>query len=155
VVELIGQNLPYTIELTLVATGMGLVAGLPLGVWAAVNRNRPPTRACACSRSSATPFPDFYLGALLLIAFALQLGWFPINGGGRRVLGPNVPRRPAGPDAGRPQGRLHRPADAGLALESLGKDYVRTARAKGARESRVLTRHALRNALLPVATGLG
>ncbi len=99
--------------------------------------------------------PDFYLGALLLIAFALNLGWFPINGGGEgfwdRMYHVVLPAMTLAFLKSAFIGRLTRTS----LLEVFGKDYVRTARAKGAREPRVIYRHALRNALLPVTTGLG
>jgi ABC-type dipeptide/oligopeptide/nickel transport system permease component len=82
VVDLIAYNLPYTIELTIVAMLMGVVAGVPLGVLAATNRNKWPDSSVRVFSLIGYAIPDFYLGALLLITFALNLGWFPINGGG-------------------------------------------------------------------------
>ncbi|WP_372624259.1 ABC transporter permease [Falsiroseomonas sp.] len=155
VAQLIAQNLPYTIELTLLATGMGLVFGIPMGVVAAVNRNRLPDSGVRIFSLIGYAIPDFYLGALLLIVFALNLGWFPINGGGEgfadRMYHAFLPALTLAFVKTAFLGRLTRTA----LLETLGKDYVRTARAKGAREQRVIYRHALRNALLPVTTGLG
>jgi peptide/nickel transport system permease protein len=155
VVQLLADNLPYTIELTLVATGMGLLAGIPLGVLAAVNRNRLPDTGVRLFSLVGYAIPDFYLGALLLIVFALNLGWFPINGGGvgfaDRMYHVALPALTLATVKAAFIGRLTRTS----LLETLGKDYIRTARAKGARETRVIYRHGLRNALLPVATGLG
>lgn len=155
VLDLIAENLPYTIELTLVATGMGLLAGIPLGVMAAVNRNRWPDGFVRLFSLIGYAIPDFYLGALLLIGFALNLGWFPINGGGThfwdRMYHVFLPALTLAFVKSAFIGRLTRAS----LLEVLGKDYVRTARAKGGREPRVIYRHALRNALLPVTTGLG
>ena len=155
VVQLLAENLPYTIELTLVATGMGLLAGIPLGVLAAVNRNRLPDSGVRLFSLVGYAIPDFYLGALLLIVFALNLGWFPINGGGvgfaDRMYHVVLPALTLATVKAAFIGRLTRTS----LLETLGKDYVRTARAKGAGEARVIYRHGLRNALLPVATGLG
>lgn len=155
VIQLIRENLPYTIELTLVATGMGLVFGIPLGVTAAVNRNRWQDRGARIFSLVGYAIPDFYLGALLLIVFALNLGWFPINGGGTgfwdRMYHVFLPALTLAMVKTAFIGRLTRTS----MLEVLGRDYVRTARAKGAREPRVIYRHGLRNALLPVTTGLG
>ena len=155
VVQLLAENLPYTIELTLVATGLGLLAGIPLGVLAAVNRNRLPDSGVRLFSLVGYAIPDFYLGALLLIVFALNLGWFPINGGGvgfaDRMYHVVLPALTLATVKAAFIGRLTRTS----LLETLGKDYVRTARAKGAGEGRVIYRHGLRNALLPVATGLG
>jgi len=155
VLQLLAENLPYTIELTLVATGMGLFIGVPLGVMAAVNRNRLPDTGVRVFSLVGYAVPDFYLGALLLIVFALNLGWFPINGGGTgfvdRLYHVFLPALTLAMVKTAFLGRLTRTS----LLEVLGKDYIRTARAKGARENRVIYRHGLRNALLPVVTGLG
>src|SRR5690606_11113635 len=99
--------------------------------------------------------PDFYLGALLLITFSLNLGWFPINGAGGDFLSRMhhifLPALTLAFVKAAFLGRLTRTS----LLEVFGKDYIRTARAKGAKEGRVIYRHALRNAMLPIATGLG
>ena len=155
VVGLILYNLPYTIELTVVAMIMGLLAGVPLGVMAATNRNKLPDSAVRVFSLVGYAIPDFYLGALLLITFALNLGWFPINGGGTdfvdRMYHVFLPALTLAFVKAAFIGRLTRTS----LLEVLSKDYVRTARAKGAKESRVIYRHGLRNALLPLTTGLG
>lgn len=155
VAALIAYNLPYTIELTLVAMLMGTCAGLPLGVWAATHRNKWPDATVRGLSLFGYAIPDFYLGALLLITFALNLGWFPINGGGTgfldRLYHVFLPALTLAFVKTAFVGRLTRTS----LLEVLGKDYIRTARAKGARENRVIYRHGLRNALLPLTTGLG
>ena len=155
VLQLLADNLPFTIELTLVATGMGLLIGVPLGVAAAVNRNKLPDAAVRMFSLIGYAIPDFYLGALLLIVFALNLGWFPINGGGTgfpdRMYHVFLPAVTLAMVKTAFLGRLTRTS----LLEVLGRDYIRTARAKGAGENRVIYRHGLRNALLPITTGLG
>ena len=155
VLGLIIYNLPYTIELTLVAMVMGVVVGVPFGVWAATHRNGAPDSAMRGFSLLGYAIPDFYLGALLLIIFALNLGWFPINGGGTgfidRMHHVFLPALTLAMVKAAFIGRLTRTS----LLEVMGRDYVRTARAKGARETRVIYRHGLRNALLPLTTGLG
>ncbi|MCV3238497.1 ABC transporter permease [Mesorhizobium sp. ZC-5] len=155
VVDLIARNLPYTIELTLVATLMGFTAGVPLGVLAATKRDRLPDTGVRVFSLIGYAIPDFYLGALLLIVFALNLGWFPINGAGEgfvdRMYHIFLPALTLAFVKAAFIGRLTRTS----LLEVLGKDYIRTARAKGAREPRVIYRHGLRNALLPLSTGMG
>ena len=98
--------------------------------------------------------PDFYLGALLPIWFALDLGLFPISGGGEgfvdRLDHLVLPALTLGVIKAAFMSRLAR----GALLETLRRDCVRTARAKGGREPRVLYRHALPNALLPITNGL-
>ncbi|KKB09288.1 ABC transporter permease [Devosia chinhatensis] len=155
VVGLILYNLPFTIELTVVAMLMGILAGVPLGVLAATNRNKLPDSGVRVFSLIGYAIPDFYLGALLLITFALNLGWFPINGGGTdfasRMYHVFLPALTLAFVKAAFIGRLTRTS----LLEVLSRDYVRTARAKGAKESRVIYRHGLRNALLPLTTGLG
>lgn len=155
VVGLIFYNLPYTIELTLAAMLMGVAAGLPLGVFAARNRNKAPDSFVRGFSLIGYAVPDFYLGALLLIVFALNLGWFPINGGGDgfidRMYHIFLPALTLAFVKAAFVGRLSRTA----LLEVLSKDFVRTARAKGATENRIVYKHGLRNALLPLTTGLG
>jgi peptide/nickel transport system permease protein len=155
VLGLILYNLPFTIELTIVAMIMGIVVGVPFGVLAATNRNKLPDGSVRVFSLIGYAIPDFYLGALLLITFALNLGWFPINGGGDdffdRMHHVFLPALTLAFVKAAFIGRLTRTA----LLEVLSKDFVRTARAKGATESRVVYRHGLRNALLPLTTGLG
>ncbi|MDM9625094.1 ABC transporter permease [Rhizobium sp. S152] len=155
VVGLIFYNLPYTLELTLTAMLMGVAAGLPLGVFAARNRNKAPDSFVRGFSLIGYAVPDFYLGALLLIVFSLNLGWFPINGGGEgfidRMYHIFLPALTLAFVKAAFVGRLSRTA----LLEVLSKDFVRTARAKGATENRIVYKHGLRNALLPLTTGLG
>jgi len=155
VTALIAYNLPYTIELTIVAMLMGTLAGVPLGVWAATNRNKWPDATVRGLSLIGYAVPDFYLGALLLITFALNLGWFPISGGGEgfsdRLYHVFLPALTLAFVKTAFVGRLTRTS----LLEVLSKDYIRTAHAKGAKKSRVIYRHGLRNALLPLTTALG
>lgn len=156
VLQIIAYNLPYTIELTLAAMLMGIVAGVPLGVFAATRRNTPADSAVRGFSLLGYAIPDFYLGAILLITFALNLGWFPISGGGGNDFFARLHHvlLPALTLAFVKTAFISRLTRTTL-LEVLGKDYVRTARAKGAREPRVIYRHGLRNALLPLTTGIG
>jgi ABC-type dipeptide/oligopeptide/nickel transport system permease component len=155
VTQLIAQNLPYTIELTAAAMVLGIVSGIPLGVIAATNRNKLPDGGVRVFSLIGYAIPDFFLGALLLITFSLNMGWFPINGAGTdfmsRLHHVFLPALTLAFVKAAFLGRLTRTS----LLEVFGKDYIRTARAKGAREHRVIYGHALRNAMLPVSTGLG
>lgn len=155
VLTLIAQNLPYTIELTAAAMLMGVAAGIPMGVVAATNRNKLPDTGVRLFSLIGYAIPDFFLGAILLIVFSLNMGWFPINGAGTdfasRLHHIFLPALTLAFVKAAFLGRLTRTS----LLEVLGKDYVRTARAKGAKENRVIYRHGLRNAMLPITTGLG
>ncbi|PZX16968.1 peptide/nickel transport system permease protein [Palleronia aestuarii] len=153
--SLIARNLPHTIYLTLTSVVIGLALGIPFGVYAATRRNRPADSALRLYSLLGYAIPDFYLAAILLIVFALNLGWFPILGAGtgfwdglHHII---LPALTLALLKSAFLGRLTRTS----VLEVLGRDYVRTARAKGAREGRVIYRHALRNALLPLSTGIG
>lgn len=155
VLDIILVNLPYTIELTIAAMLMGVLIGIPMGVSAAVNRNKLPDTGSRIFALLGYAIPDFYLGAMLLIIFSLNLGLFPINGAG----GDFFDRLyhlflPAFTLAVVKSSFISRLTRASL-LEALNKDFVRTARAKGAKEPRVVYMHGLRNALLPITTGLG
>ena len=152
--DLLKQNLPFTVELTIAATVVGVVIGMPLGVVSATRRGGTADYASRLFALLGFAVPDFYLGALLLITLSLDLELFPINGGGEGAIDNLwhliLPAVTLGLIMAAFVSRLTR----STLLEVLGRDYIRTARAKGAREPRVVFRHALRNALLPVATGL-
>jgi peptide/nickel transport system permease protein len=153
--QLVRLNLPYTVELTIAATLIGTLIAIPLGVASAVNRGKAVDTTSRVFSLVGYAVPDFFLGAILLIVFALDLGWFPINGGGDgfsdRLWHLALPAFALGLIKAAFVSRLTRSS----LLEVSRKDYVRTARAKGASERRVIYRHALRNALLPIVTGLG
>jgi peptide/nickel transport system permease protein len=155
VASVILYNLPYTIALTLAATIIGVGFGVPFGVLAAVRKNRLPDSAMRVFSLIGYAIPDFYLGAILLIVFSLKLKFFPINGGGEGVVDQLyhliLPAVTLAILKVAFLGRLTRTS----LLEVMSKDYIRTARAKGAPERRVVYTHGLRNALLPIVTGLG
>jgi peptide/nickel transport system permease protein len=153
--RLIASNLPHTVYLTLVSVLIGLILGIPLGVIAAIQRNRLPDSGLRIYSLIGYAIPDFYLGAVLLVVFSLNLGWFPINGAGEGFWdGLHHIFLPALTLAMLKSAFLGRLTRTSL-LEVLGRDYIRTARAKGAREGRVIYRHGLRNAMLPLSTGIG
>lgn len=157
VTQMIARSLPYTIDLTIAAMIIGSAIGIPLGVYAATRRNKAPDTGARVFSLVGYAIPDFYLAALLLIVFALNLKWFPLNGGGdlssfvSRVQYVFLPAVTLALVKAAFLARLTRTS----VLEVFGKDFIRTARAKGASETRVTYRHGLRNAMLPVATGLG
>ncbi|WP_320203598.1 ABC transporter permease [Agrobacterium rosae] len=155
VASVIGYNLPFTVTLAIGATAIGLVIGIPFGVLAAVRKNKLPDQGMRVFSLVGYAIPDFYLGAILLIVFALNLKLFPINGGGEGFWGQiyhlALPAMTLAVLKIAFLGRLTRTA----LLEVLSKDYVRTAKAKGAPPKTVIYKHALRNALLPIITGLG
>jgi peptide/nickel transport system permease protein len=152
---MLAANLPYTIELALLAMVFGMALGVPAGVVSATQRGSAVDYLARVLALLGFCVPEFYLGALLLIAFALKLDLFPIMGGGEglvdRVHHLILPAATLGLVMAAFTCRLTRSS----LLEVLRKDFVRTARAKGAPRRVVIYRHALRNALIPVVTGFG
>lgn len=148
--------LPWTLELTIAALVVGAVIGIPLGVWAAVNRNLIPDYLTRLVSLLGLSFPAFVSGILLLIVFAIQLRWFPVISAQSDSLGSwlrslALPAFNLGLIMAAYITRVTRSA----MLEVLSEDYVRTARAKGVPWRVVVWRHALRNALIPVITIVG
>lgn len=155
--SMVAEVLPYTIELTVAGVLVGVILGLPLGVFSAVFRNSVADYGVRILSLMGLSFPAFYSGILLLLAFSVHFGWFPVV---------------SDPDMGNLGERLYMlvlPAmNLGLImmayvvrssrsslLETLGEDYIRTAKAKGLPGFIILYKHALKNALIPVITIIG
>ncbi|MGL4496630.1 MAG: ABC transporter permease [Beijerinckiaceae bacterium] len=156
VIQEILAVLPWTMELTIVSMIIGTVIGVPLGVWAAVNRNRMPDYLTRIVSLIGLSFPPFVSAILLLIAFALILRWFPVISGNRATWWAwfqsiTLPALNLGLIMATYITRVTRSA----MLEVMQEDYVRTARAKGVPWRVIVWRHALRNALIPVITIVG
>lgn len=148
--EIIADKLPVSAELGLLALGIALVIGITLGTLAAVRRNTWIDYTASTFGMAGISIPTFVIGPLCVLAFAIHLRWFNASGwysGIDRVL----PALVLGLAYAAPISRLTR----GGMLEILHQDFIRTARAKGASEFRVITRHALRGGLLPVVSYLG
>jgi ABC-type dipeptide/oligopeptide/nickel transport system permease component len=150
VTALIAERLPATVELATAALVLALGIALPLGVAAAVRAGSAVDRAARLASLAGVCLPGFWLGPLLVLAFAIELDWLPVSG--RGTLAQLV--LPATTLALGMAGILVRLTRASM-LAALQEDYVRTARAKGAPPWRVVLVHALRNALLPVTTVAG
>ena len=144
------SRLPATAELASAALLFAVVLGLSMGIISAVKRNTIVDRAAIVVAMIGSSMPVFWSGLLLILLFALTLGWLPASGRGTpaHLLMPAVA---LGASAAALIARITRSS----MLESLSQDYVRTARAKGVAERAVVLRHALRNALIPVATVVG
>jgi ABC-type dipeptide/oligopeptide/nickel transport system permease component len=148
--RLIGQRYPYTLQLTIAALVVAVLLSIPAGVRSAQRRNQWDDRAISLISLFGLSFPNFALGPVLILFFAIQLGWLPVSGSGslaHLVL-------PAITMGGALAAILTRMVRTSM-LEELGQDYIRTARAKGLTERTVVYRHALRNALIPIVTVLG
>jgi ABC-type dipeptide/oligopeptide/nickel transport system permease component len=153
--DLLAQALPYTITLGLAATLIGIVIGIPLGAMTAVHRGGKVDGFGRVFALIGFSLPDFYFGVLLILAFSLHLDWFPMLGGGKGFVDQLhhlvLPAITLGVVMAAFVMRLTRSS----LLEILRRDYIRTARGKGVAERWVIFKHALRNALIPVTTGLG
>jgi len=150
VTDLLVERLPYTLLLALTATGLATVLGLFIGTWAAARAGSYLDTTIMGITALGLAVPSFWSALLLMLLFSLHLGWLPTVGAGspKHLVLPVV--------------TLALPATAVVArmirasiLEEMGALYVRTARAKGATQRRVLTRHVLRNSLIPLITLLG
>jgi peptide/nickel transport system permease protein len=150
VTELVASRFPATLQLAAAALGLAVLVAVPLGVLAARRRGGGGDQAAMGLALLGMSVPTFWLGPLLMLVFAVWLGWTPISG--REGLDSLIlPALTLGTGMAAVLARMTRAS----LLETLGEDYVRTARAKGLSEARVVWQHGLRNAALPVVTVLG
>ena len=158
VAELIGQRVMVSVPLAIMAMLFSTSIAIPVGVAAAARRGRGTDAALMGVAQIGVALPNFWLGLLLILLFALTLPWFPANG----FPGWDAGAWPAIHALLLPALALALPQAAILArvtrsavLETLGQDYVRTALAKGLTGVAALWRHAVPNALIPVVTIIG
>lgn len=150
VARLVAARIPATLELTFGALAIAVIIALPLGILAAARPNTWVDRVAVAFALLGAAMPTFWLGPLLIIAFAIELHLFPVSGrGGLAHL--VLPACTLGFGMAAILTRMTRAS----LLECIGEDYVRAARAKGVGRLGVLARHALANALAPVVTILG
>jgi ABC-type dipeptide/oligopeptide/nickel transport system permease component len=148
--QMIQRNFPPTLQLTLASMALAIVIGVTFGVIAAIKRGRIVDTLVMLLALAGVSMPSFWLGLLLISVFSIWLNWFPVIGGsGWRGLA--LPALALGFAAAAIIARMVRSS----LLEVLGENYVVTARAKGLAEQRVILRHALRNAAIPVITIVG
>jgi len=155
VAEIIEDRIWPTVQLTLAAIALQLLIGVPLGVIAAVRRNRWQDRVASGFALLGQSAPSFFVGTVFLYVFAYRFGWFPIGGYGQGFIDRlSHLVLPAATLATIGVAYYSRVVRSEL-VDALGEDYVRTARAKGVPERQVVMRHALRNALGPLITLVG
>lgn len=156
VLDEIRAALPYTIELTLAGMALGVLGGIPLGVAAAARFNSAFDMGARVVSLLGISFPAFISGILLLLAFAIQLPWFPIITIQHDDLAGRLHNLllPAVNLAIIMAAYVMRATRASM-LATLSEDYIRTARAKGLSRHRVLWGHGVRNAMIPVITVIG
>jgi peptide/nickel transport system permease protein len=147
VTTIIASRLPYTLQLAAGALVVAAGLGIPAGVLLAMFRDRAIAKICAGVVLAAQSMPTFWSGILLIMIFAVELGWLPPSstGGFANLVMPSVA---LGLLSMATFARITRTA----LLDELSKDYVRTARARGVRTMRLLFRHIARNASIPVIT---
>ena len=153
----IANVLPYTPELTVAALALGVLLGVPAGVWAAVRRDRPADFVLRLVSLVGLSLPAFVASIILLMIFAIKLRWFPvISSGGDGGLVERL-RQMALPTISLAlimMAYITRVTRSAM-LEVLNQDFVRTARAKGASQHAVIWRHALGNCMIPITTVVG
>jgi peptide/nickel transport system permease protein len=150
ILDILLERIPATVQLALAALLVAVLIAFPLGVMAAIRKDTGWDHGAMAVSLLGVSIPNFLMGPLLILVFALWLGWFPVSG--REGLASLV--LPALTLGSAMAAILSRMVRATL-LDVLGEDYIRTARAKGLGPRAVIWRHALRNALLPVITLLG
>ena len=148
--DLLVERLPATAKLALLALSFAIFIGLPLGIIAALNVKKWPDKLANLLSLTISAMPHFWMGPILMMVFALWLGWLPVSGM-ETTSSIILPALTLGFGLAAILTRMTRAS----MLEVLHEDFIRTARAKGLNESTVILRHALRAALLPIITVLG
>ncbi len=150
VLKLISIHLPATIQLALASMAIAIIAGIPLGVYAAVRENRLADSILRIVTILGASMPGFWVGLILILVFAVNLKLVPVSGFGRieNLVLPSLALSLHSMAA------VVRVTRASM-LETLGDEYIRFAIAKGIPSRIIITRHALKNAMLPVVTVIG
>ncbi|MDZ4142197.1 MAG: nickel ABC transporter permease [Methylotenera sp.] len=150
ITEMIRMRYPATLKLAVLSLLIGLCVGIPLGIYAALKANRWQDLLVTLVSVRLSAMPAFWLGPMLMLIFAVWLGWLPVSGmeSGASII---LPALTLGFGLSAILTRMTRTS----LLEVLNDDYIRTARAKGLAERTVILRHALRAALLPIITIVG
>lgn len=145
--KLIFSRFPKTAELAIAATLIGLLIGVPVGVFAAAHRGKVADAMSMLVVQVGQAMPVFWLALLLVLLFSVRFRWLPVAGSAS-LSALLLPAASIGVSFAATVARVTRSA----MLDVLGQDYIRTARSKGLRPSAVYVRHALRNAAIPVLT---
>ena len=147
---IVNDGMGTTIQLGVMAFSLSVFLGIPLGIFAALGHNRLPDYLSTALSVVGIATPSFVLAILLIVFFSVTLGWFPTGG----WKGPEYWVLPTVALAGFPIAVIARYTRASM-LEVTRKDYIRTAQSKGLQRGAVVSRHMIRNALIPVVTILG
>lgn len=144
------QRLPATLKLASSAVLVSLVISIPLGIYSSIKRGSVKDNVSMVVALLGLSIPNFWLGLMLIIVFALKLNWLP-SGGDSGLLSIILPAITVGTGLTAALTRTTRSS----MLDVIRQDYLRTARAKGASEKSVILKHALKNALIPIITVSG
>ena len=150
IIDLLLERLPATLELAIAALAVTVLIAFPLGILAATHKNTPLDHASMTLSLLGVSIPNFLLGPILILLFAVYLGWLPVSGR-ESPAALVLPALTLGSGLAAILARMIR----ANVLEQLAEDYIRTARAKGVGNHALVWRHALKNAMLPVTTLLG
>lgn len=150
VFDVLAERIPATIELAAAALLIAFIIALPLGIVAALNRNKGWDYGAMGFSMLGVSIPNFWMGPLLIMVFSLWLGWTPVSGRGS-FASLILPAITLGTAMAAILARMVRSS----LLEVLHEDYIRTAKAKGLGPVAIIWKHALRNAWLPVVTIIG
>lgn len=144
---LVMERLPKTLQLVVISTALALMLSIPLGVLAALRPRSPLDRICTIGSLCGVSLPDFWLGLIFILVFAVQLGLFYTSGSGtwQHLVLPSLTL------AARPLGQITLITRSAM-IDELNQQYMVTARAKGLKEWAVVVNHALRNAFIPIIT---
>lgn len=150
IIEMVKTRYPATVKLALLSLLIGIAVGVPMGIYAALKANHWQDIVVTLVSVRLSAMPAFWLGPMLMLIFAVWLGWLPVSGmeSGASII---LPALTLGFGLSAILTRMTRTS----LLEVLNDDYIRTARAKGLTEQAVILRHALRAALLPIITIVG
>ena len=148
--DIVSDGFWTTVQLGIMAFALSVLVGIPLGILAALGHNRWPDYLTTSISILGVTTPSFVLGIMLIVVFSVHLGWFPTGG----WEGPEYWVLPTIALAGFPIAVIARYTRASM-LEVTRKDYIRTAHSKGVSNQSVVSRHMIRNALIPVITILG
>ncbi|MDQ0902101.1 MULTISPECIES: ABC transporter permease [unclassified Paenibacillus] len=144
---LVLERLPATAQLAAASMIIAIAMAVPLGIWSATRKNSAIELIVTTGTVLGKAMPNFWVGIMLVLLFAVNLQWFPVSGSGT-LAHLVLPAITLGTSVAAYIARLTRSS----MLESLNQDYVRTAKSKGLKHSIVIYKHALRNALIPVVT---